>query len=339
MELRKDPISQNWVIQEEGQVAWPAAETCPLCPGHEALSPQTIYIQWNGHGSWQVRVTPHLRPLYRIEGDAQRRADGLYDKMRNLGAHEVVVEGPDHQQLLSQQSDENVAQVLRAFVARTSDLKKDRRFRYVTIFRNQGTLAGQDLDHPHSQITATPFIPRRVVYELRSFQRYYELKERCLLCDIIKQELEEQERTVEWDDQFVAFCPFASRQPYETWILPVNHHFAFEEDLTTWERQLHFARFLKSILRRVEALAPAYHLVLHTSPNLNAKYDRSGHWRTLVDDSHWHLEILPVIQAKFKSYSLKEVSYNSVPPEKAAEELRQAGNLPRVVAAESSRSA
>jgi len=270
-------------------------------------------------------MIPHLRPLYRIEGDAQRRGEGIYDKMRSLGAHEIVVEHPDHNLPLSQQSDEHVAQVLRAYVARIGDLKKDRRFRYVTVFRNQGTLAGQDLDHPHSQIAATPFIPRRLVYELRSALRYFKLKERCLFCDIVKQELVQQSRMVEWDDLFVAFCPFASRVPYETWILPREHHCSFEESLTVWDRQLRFAHFLKAVLRRLEAVAPAYHLVLHTSPNVTAKFERTGHWQSLAEDFHWHLEILPIIQARSKSYSVKEVYYNSVLPEVAATELRTAG--------------
>ncbi len=324
MELRRDPITQSWVIQEEREIAWPAGGPCPLCPGQEALSPQTVYAYPMGDCHWRVRVTPHPRPLYRIEGDAQRRAEGIYDKMRSLGAHEIVVEHPDHHAQLSQQSDEDIAQVLRAYVARVTDLKKDRRFRYITVFRNHGTAAGQDLEHPNSQITATPFIPRRVGYELRSFLRYFELKERCLLCDIVKQELMQQTRTVEWDDQFVAFCPFASRVPYETWILPVSHHCSFEDDLNSWDRQLRFARFLKSILRSLLSLAPAYHLVLRTCPNVNAKFEKAGHWRTLVEDFHWHVEILPVIQTKSKSYVLKEVYYNSMLPEVAAAELRQA---------------
>src|SRR5208337_5681119 len=132
MELRRDPITQNWVIQEDGDGPWPRLGACPLCPGQEALSPQTIYSHANGDGRWQVRVTPHLRPLYRIEGEPQRRAEGMYDKMRGLGAHEVVVETPSHQASLSRLTDEGVAQVLRAYVSRISDLKKDPRFRYVT---------------------------------------------------------------------------------------------------------------------------------------------------------------------------------------------------------------
>jgi UDPglucose--hexose-1-phosphate uridylyltransferase len=325
MELRRDPITQSWVIQEDGDGTWPEVSGCPLCPGQEVLSPRTIYEYPYGTSDWQVRVIPHLRPIYRIEGDAQRRAEGIYDKMRSLGAHEIVVEHPDHRLTLSQQDDEHVAQVLRAWVARVADLKRDRRFRYVTLFRNQGSQAGQDLEHPHSQITATPFIPRRVGYELRSAQKYFELKERCLVCDISKQELTQQLRTVEWDDEFVAFCPFASRVPYETWVLPSQHHCAFEEDLVQWERQVHLARFLRSVLRRLESVASAYHLVLHTAPNVRAKFERSGSWRTLADDYHWHFEILPVIPTKSKSYSLKEVYYNSLLPEVAAEELRKAG--------------
>jgi len=324
MELRRDPISGNWVIHEDAGEPWPVNGSCPFCPGQEALSPHTIYSDTNGNGRWQVRVTPHLRPLYRIEGEPQRRAEGMYDKMRCLGAHEVVVETPKHQTTLSGLSDEGVAHVLRAYVSRISDLKKDPRFRYVTVFRDQGILAGQELEHPHSEVTATPFIPRRVVYELRSQQLHYALKERCILCDMAAQEIEEGVRVVELDDQFIAFCPFASRIPYETWVLPRRHHSTFEEDLCNWNRQLQCARFLKSILRRLESIEPSFHLVLHTTPNLNAKFDRKEQWRTLADDFHWHFEILPAKAPKSTSYSLKEVFYNSLRSEQAADELRKA---------------
>lgn len=324
MELRRDPIGDAWVLHEEREGGWPEFHVCPLCPGHEDLSPLTIYSQTDGGGRWQVRVIPHPRPLYRIEGDASRQAEGIYDRMRSLGAHEIVVEHRDHQASLAQQSEENIAQALRAYAARIVDLKKDRRFRYITLFRNHGALAGQEFEHPHSQIVATPFIPQRVIYELRSCHRYFELKERCLLCDITKQELAQQSRIVECDDQFVAFCPFASRVPYETWLVPVVHHCAFEEDITPYERQLRLGKFLKSILQRLEVVVPAYHLVLHTSPNLAAKLQEGGQWQASAEEFHWHFEISPVIPSATKSYSLKEVYYNPLSPEAAAEELQKA---------------
>lgn len=323
--LRKDPVTQSWVIQEEEEteVAALDAGACLLCPGAEARCPRSVYEHPGGAAQWQVRVIPHFAPLYRIEGDAQRSAVGIYDRMRTIGAHEVVVESRDHNLTLSQQSDDNVAQVLRAFVSRAGDLKKDRRFRYITVFRNQGSLAGQEFKHPHSEITATPFIPRRIGYELRSAQRYFKVKDRCLFCDILQQELTQKVRAVEWDDHFIAFCPYASRVPYETWVMPVNHHSTFEEQLTSWDDQLRLARLLKSTLRRLEKVAPAYHLVLHSSPNVRAKYERPDNWQTVAEDYHWHFEILPVIPSKSSSYSLKEVYYNSVRPETAAEALRK----------------
>jgi UDPglucose--hexose-1-phosphate uridylyltransferase len=321
MELRKDPITMSWVIVADGDTSPLESDPCPLCPGNEVAS-QALYSFPYDRPDWQVRVVPHPCPIYRIEGDAMRRGEGLYDKMRNLGAHEIVIETPDHTLALSQQSAANIAQVLRAYVWRVSDLKRDLRFRYITVFRNQGRPAGQDLAHPHSEITATAFIPRRIGYELRSAQRYYEIKERCLICDIIRQELSQQVRTVDFTGQFLAFCPFASRVPYETWILPAYHHCYFEEDLVSEERQLHLSRFLKSILQRLESVTSDYHLVLHSSPNVNAKFEKSGTWKTLSDDYHWHFEVLPVIASQSKSYSLKEVYYNSLPPETAAKDLR-----------------
>jgi len=324
MQLRRDPITQSWVnLEDEGDNLGQRQDApCALCPGREAPPGQILYEYPGGGSDWKVRVMPHFHPIYSIEGGPQRCAEGIYDKMRSLGAHEIVVETPRHDLELSRQTDEDIAHVLRAYLARVNDLKKDPRFRYVTVFRNHGALAGGEFEHPHSEVTATPFIPRRVSYELRSALRYFELKERCLICDITVQEMAQQTRMVEHLDPFVAFCPFAARVPYETWLLSLKHHCSFEEDLASWDNQIRFARVLKSVLLRLEAVAPTYHLVLHSSPNLNAKFQRVDIWRTLRDDYHWHLEILPIIPSKAKSYALKEVYYNSLLPEAAARTLR-----------------
>ena len=159
---------------------------------------------------WQVKVVPHPRKLYGIEGQADRRAEGIYDKMQNVGAHEVVVEHPSHDLILSRLSADHIALVLQAYVVRLVDLKRDPRFRYISVFRDQGLQAGQDLSHPHSQITAMPFIPRHVVYELRSSHQHFEMKERCLFCDIIQQELS---RRYGWLLQTIALWPSAHLPP------------------------------------------------------------------------------------------------------------------------------
>src|SRR5262249_29128964 len=156
-----------------------------------------------------------------------RRADGLYDQMRPVGAHEVLVENPCHDVQLWQASDDDVEQFLLLTASRIQDLKRDLRFKYVSVFKDHGNDAGQEFDHPHSQLTATTFVPRRVLYELRAGRGYFQSKERCVFCDILAQELQQGLRVLEVRNDFVTLCPYAPRVPYETWIMSRNHDAAF----------------------------------------------------------------------------------------------------------------
>jgi galactose-1-phosphate uridylyltransferase len=219
------------VLIGDGELAEVALPACPYCLGTEASLMQPILsVPLEGQPGG-VRVFPHPHPLYRIEGAADRRADGIYDRMRSLGAHEVIVESPDHDSMLSTAPEAHVTALLRCWALRIADLKNDLRFRYVTVFRNRGELAGQQIRHPHSELTATTFIPRRIVYELRAAQEYYKMKERCVFCDIEQQEEQQGLRVVDLTPRFLAVCPFSSRVPYEVWILPRYHHSSFETDL------------------------------------------------------------------------------------------------------------
>ena len=278
-------------------------------------------LPFNG-GAGAVRVYPHHNALYQIEGKADRRAEGIYDKMGTVGAHEVFVESPDHHYCLSRAEDYEIESLLQCWAVRIDDLKKDFRFKYVTVFKNQGKVAGQQIQHPHSELTATTFIPRRLLYELRSSQEYYRLKERCVLCDIVRYEEHQGARVVEISANFVALCPFASRVPYELWILPRYHHSSFEADLLHRRDGSELAGILRRCLARLEQITDAYHLVLHTSPNTNYRSEIQGYWTTIEDDYHWHIEILPIKEKQTKSYSIKEVYYCSMAPETAAAKLK-----------------
>lgn len=323
MELRKDPITRSWVLIGDGETSELGGPSCPYCPGNEPLaSPPILSLPLDGrHGG--IRVFPHPRPLYRIEGDADRSAEGIYDKMRSLGAHEIIVETPDHHSLLSTRPDSEVVPLLESWALRIADLKKDLRFKFVTVFKNVGEPSGQQIRHPHSELTATTFIPRRILYELRASQEYFQTKERCVLCDIIRQEEQEALRVVDLSRQYVAICPFASRVPYELWILPRYHHSSFEADLLRHgENLVELAGMLRRSLARLEHLTDSYHLVLHTSPNTHARSEIAGYWTTIEEDYHWHIEILPITERRSKSYSIKEVYYCSLYPEVGAERLK-----------------
>jgi UDPglucose--hexose-1-phosphate uridylyltransferase len=320
MELRKDPITRSWVVVGHPEHARVPPEPCLLCPGNEGDT-RTLFIS-PPSGPWQVRVFPHFGPLYTIEGSPGRSAEGIYDRMNPVGAHEIIVETPDHTRGLSHLNDEEIAHVLEAYALRIADLKRDPRFKYVTVFKDRGLPAGEEWPHSHSQLTATTFVPRRVLYELRAAREWFREKERCVFCDIVRQEEKQGKRLIDSQGDYIAFCPFASRVPFETWILPRRHNHLFEAP-TPGENRRSLASLLGRTLRRLLQIAPGYHLVVHTAPNtLQTKVALSNYWKTIADDYHWHIEIMPIIETRSKSYSIKEVYFNALMPEQAAETLR-----------------
>jgi UDPglucose--hexose-1-phosphate uridylyltransferase len=243
--------------------------------------------------------------------------------MEPIGAHEIIVETPEHWRQLAQLFDEEIAHVLEAYALRIADLKRDARFKYIAVFKNQGQRAGEDWEHPHSQVTATTFVPRRILYELRSAREWYRDRERCVFCDIMRQEIRQKKRIVDNVGDYYAFCPYASRVPYEIWLIPRTHNHQFEI-LAPGENRRHLATLLGRTLRRLLRVSSNYHMVLHTAPNtLQTKGELSDYWRTIGGDYHWHIEILPIVEERSKSYSIKEVYFNATFPEQAAEHLRQ----------------
>ena len=320
MELRKDPITQSWVILGQREAVAETQEECPLEPGK--VEKIRAIMTSPAEGPWQIRVIPHPDPLYHVEGDPGRLAEGMYDKMGALGAHEVVVETQQHNRRLSQFSDEEIDRVLSVWAARIADLKKDERFKYISVFKNQGELAGAEWPHSHSQVTATIFVPRRIKYELSAAHEWFKDKERCIFCDMVRQEEKQGKRIVDVQGDYYAICPYASRVPYETWLLHRRHNHAFELPRPGSNRR-QLAALLGRVLRRLDKLAPAYHLVVHTAPSTkNKKGEMAGYWKTLSDDYHWHIEILPIVKNLSKSYSIKEVYFNAELPEQAAANLR-----------------
>lgn len=321
MELRRDPVTQSWVVVGEREPFGERPTECPLEP--EKIEKQPAILSWPAEGKWQVRVSAHPEPLYRIEGEPGRAAEGIYDKMGALGAHEIVVETPEHGKKLSQFTDEEIERVLWVWTARIADLKKDERFKYVSVFKNQGALAGEEWTHAHSQVAATIFVPRRIKYELSSAHDWYKEKERCIFCDMVRQEEKSGKRIVDVQGDYYAMCPYASRVPYEICLLHRRHNHLFEQPKPGSNRR-QLAALLGRVLRRLEKVAPAFHLVVHTSPNTRSKKgELAGYWKTLPDDYHWHIEILPIAERRSRSYSIKEVYFNALLPERAAQELRE----------------
>lgn len=320
MEIRRDPVTQSWIVSGQREQVEGGESPCPLDP--EIADAAKSLLVWPSEGPWQVKAIPHPEPLYRVENDPARAADGIYDKMGPLGAHEVIIETPQHDTRLSQLSDDEIDRVLWAWGQRIADLKKDSRFKYVSVFKNRGALAGEEWAHAYSEVTATIFVPRRIKYELSAAHEWYKSRERCVFCDIVRQEERQGKRIVDVQGDYYALCPYASRVPFEIWLLHRRHNHLFEQPKPGANRK-QLAALLGRVLRRVEKIAPAYHLVVHTAPNTRSrKGELAGYWKTLADDYHWHIELMPILERRSKSYSIKEVYFNGTLPEQAAEQLR-----------------
>jgi len=328
-ELRKDPVTGTWVIIAPERQKRPihyqiivekdttTPQECPFCPGNEALTPAEVYAVRppgsvaNGSG-WELRVIPNKFPALRIEGELARSGEGMFDRMNGIGAHEVFIETTDHRLDLADLPVVQMQRLLAAFQARILDLRNDMRFRYVMVFKNRGFTAGATLAHSHSQLIALPVIPIRVQEELEGARVHFQLKERCVFCDIIRSEREAGRRLLFENDHFIAVAPFAPRFSFELCIYPKRHEPAFENSSAAEMESL--ATLLKETLSRVNRALnrPDYNMILHNSPLAN----------NVKEYYHWHLEFSPVL-TRVAGFEWGTGFYiNPVAPEESVQALK-----------------
>jgi UDPglucose--hexose-1-phosphate uridylyltransferase len=326
-ELRKDPITGRWVIIATDRAKRPSdfsrqsvhisgQRFCPFCPGNELRTPPEI-LAYRTRGAanepgWTLRVISNKFPVLRVEGTMSSKADGLYDKMNGVGAHEVIIETPEHSQTLATMPEKRIEDLFWAYRDRLLDLRRDERLKYVLLFKNHGEAAGQALEHTHSQLIALPVVPKRVREEIEGARRHYDYKERCVYCDIVAQELDDGSRIVMESDHFLAVCPYAARFPFETWVLPKAHN-SHAETMSHAEIE-DLARVLRSTVRRIDSTLeqPPYSLVVHSAP---VQEGAIAHY-------HWHIEFIPKL-THVAGFEWGTGFYiNPTPPEESAKFLR-----------------
>ncbi|MCG9967733.1 galactose-1-phosphate uridylyltransferase [Pelotomaculum terephthalicicum JT] len=326
-EWRKDPIVDRWVIISTERGKRPndykdisenkKTHECPLCVGKENFTPPEIMAyrepgSQNNRPGWWVRVVPNKFPALRVEEESSLSQQGIYMSMNGIGAHELIVESPSHEPGLDTQTEKQVEEVIWAWRERSLDLRKDSRLKYIQIFKNTGPVAGASLEHTHSQLIATPLVPVEVVQELNGAREYSSRHGSCVYCDMVSQEIAEQYRVVVESSNFLSFSPFASRFPFETWIVPKEHQYDFGQIREEMVRDL--AGILRTTLRKIAIMIRniPYNVVLHTAP---VNIQEEMHY-------HWHLEIMPrlTIMAGFELGTGYFI--NPTPPEMAAQALR-----------------
>ena len=332
-ELRKDPVTGDWVIISPERARRPtdfvkeaanvpgSPGACPFCPGNESMTPPEVLTlpertPADGAG-WQVRVVPNKFPAVEAVKAPSGSAGGLFERLDGLGAHEVIIETPDHGATLAALPESAIESVLQAYQARARELQSDKRFPYVLIFKNHGSEAGATLEHGHSQLIALPLVPRRVQEELEGARAYFSRRGRCVYCEIIEKERAAGKRVVLENEDFIALAPYASRFPWEILLLPRRHRSRFEEASESERASL--ARALKGALAALNKRLsnPPYNLVVHSAP----------HGEASDDDYHWHVEVMPSLSRVGGFEWGTGVHINSIPPEEVARNLRELKDL------------
>ena len=336
-ELRKDIITGRWVIiaterskrPDDFRAAQPekiAAPTgfCPFCQGNESKTPPEIYaLRKKGTGrdqpGWRVRVVPNKFPALNRGLPPERQEDGIFLWMEGIGVHEVVIETPAHDQELSDLSLTHLQDVLETYKKRVISIEKEFQYKYVHVFKNKGRDAGASLLHPHSQIVATPIIPKQVNEELYGCERLHRQLGECIFCRTIRDETRIGQRLIFRNDHFCAIVPYAPRFPFEMRIYPLRHA-AWFADLTRVEAES-LAKILKVVLGNLKGLLsdPPFNYYIHQAPNPNLPHEA---WANLKESYHWHMEIIPVL-TRAAGFEWGTGFYiNPFPPETAAEFLR-----------------
>ncbi|MEW6162805.1 MAG: galactose-1-phosphate uridylyltransferase [Nitrospirota bacterium] len=337
-ELRRDILLGRWIAvlsesKEPSEYYLPpdkgiAERSCVLCSGRERETPSEITsIRRPGTlpntPGWWVRAIPSFKPVFQVEGDLGRRGVGIYDRMNSIGANEILIESPEHNVKPEDMGLEQMRRVITLYRDRIADLNKDLRLRYILIFKNSKLDPDETFFHPTSSLVATPVIPKKIKDELENAKQYYNYKERCIFCDIIREELRVGDRIILETRNFLCFCPYASTFPFESWIIPKRHSCDFHEISNEEIEDMGFT--LMSVLKNLRGLfkvEPPFNYFIHTAPN---RVPRRNHWHTLGEDFHWHLEIIPrlIRRSGFEWGSGFFILTTS--PEKAAKYLREVG--------------
>lgn len=329
-DLRRDPVIGRWVIVDTDNpkrpedfeyepLTWQEGAVCPFCYGNESMTPPEIeairdHSTHPNTPGWKVRVVPNKFPALRIEGELDKRGVGMYDMSGGIGAHEVIIETPYHHKDTSDLLNEEVEDVIQTYCRRALDLVKDKRFKYIMLFKNYGPAAGASLGHPHTQLIALPMVPKNVMEEIKGAQNYFNYRERCIFCDMIRQETQDGERIISENKYFISFCPFVSRFPFEIWIVPKKHSWYYCH--MPAEEKPALASILKETISRVKKIFTnlSYNYIVHSSP-VDSEMGFEGY--------HWHIEFMPKL-TRVAGFEWGTGFYTvSTPPELAAKYLRE----------------
>jgi len=334
-EIRRDRLHDHYVLIAPERMRRPdtllvkpsstSKDSCPFCEGHEEMTPPEIYAIRDNHANtsgWSVRVIPNLYKAVQIELEDYSKVDGMFESRPGVGAHEIVIDTPSHNDRLANLDSLQIGQWLSAISMRIADLRQDKRLVHISVFKNHGENAGATQPHPHTQIIALPVEPHNVLRLMEKDFQYYRRHGRGKVEDILVNEVNEESRIITQKGDFVAFCPFASSFPFEVMIAP-KRALSTLDDLNR-DDIVHLSELLKEVFMRLDVQLGNfnYNLAFNMAP-LNSNFENEPYFPHLKKYYRMTIRIMPRIY-RLGGFELSTgMLINPVEPEEAAELLRE----------------
>jgi len=321
--LRQNIITSDWIVIAPGRSRRPddfirtdstpvkKGGVCPFCVGSSGYKQQELVH----YHSDDIYVIENKFPAFYEKTTGTRSyypEAGFYRERPSVGRHEVVII-KKHNLSLTKFSKLLTSEMFWAILERYQKIKLDDQIIQITPIYNHGPEAGASIEHPHAQIFASGIVANTVNREMLGAERYFGVNGVCVYCDIIKHERKEKIRVIFENDYFLAFAPYASRYPFESWVIPKKHESQFENSSRNEIDE--FADATVEILQRLEKIMPGLSLNMYIRTLPTTMED--------CDYYHWYLEIAPRLTTYGGFEMGSGVIINIVPPEKAAEYLKK----------------
>ncbi len=313
-ELRFNPLTKDWVMIASHRQDRPQMpkDWCPFCPGSGKVPENYDVYKYDND-------FPALSQNPPIPDDV---ATDIYKTKPAYGKCEVILYSPNHTITLPELPQAHIRKLVDLWTERFAEISKDENIKYVFIFENRGEVVGVTMPHPHGQIYGYSVIPKKIELELDSCKEHFENTNRCLICDMLKDEMDCGKRIIIENEDFVAFLPFFSEYPYGMYIAAKSH----KQNLTEFNdrEKDNLAKILRETTGTLDSLFD------YKFPYMMCMYQNPVNIGDVSDYCHFHIAFYPPMRSKdkqkFNASSETGVwaHCNTTAPEAVSEELREA---------------
>ncbi|MDD2418233.1 MAG: galactose-1-phosphate uridylyltransferase [Oscillospiraceae bacterium] len=315
-ELRKNPLTNDWIMIASHRQDRPQMpkDYCPFCPDSGKVP--SDYDVYKYDNDFPALSTAPPQP--------DNVSTDFFETAPSYGKCEVVLYSPKHTITMPELPTAHIRKLVDLWAERFDALREDEKIKYVFIFENRGELVGVTMPHPHGQIYAYPFVPKKLELEIDNARQYLSDNKKCMFCEMLGQETAFKKRVIFKNRHFTVFLPFFSEYPYGVYIMSNSH----KSNITEFndDERTELAETLRTTSGMLDSLFDM------KFPYMMCMYNEPVNGEEASEYFHFHIAFYPPMRSanKIKFNASSETGAwahcNPTCPEDTAAELRMAYN-------------